>query len=258
VGVTLCYCRHKAEHLGRACDAPQEICLSLNGGAEFLTRRGFARTIERDEALDILRSARRAGLVQIADNVQRRPTYICNCCACCCEQLRAINEHDLPAVNPSGFLPRRDDEKCRGCTRCARFCPTAAIEMTASRPLGKRRGALKPRIDPQRCIGCGVCAGQCRQAALFMERTGERREVPVTSLERSLRMALERGRLAHLLFDQGESRGAHFLNRAVQALTRLPPADRLLASEQARSRYLQHVLNQVRAKRAARPPATSA
>jgi hypothetical protein len=34
LAVGLCYCRHKMEHLGKACDAPLELCLSLNDAAE--------------------------------------------------------------------------------------------------------------------------------------------------------------------------------------------------------------------------------
>src|SRR5512133_216931 len=49
--VSLCFCRHKAEHLGQQCDAPMENCLSLNGGAEYIVRRGFGREIGRSEAL---------------------------------------------------------------------------------------------------------------------------------------------------------------------------------------------------------------
>ncbi len=66
-----------------------EICLSLNGGAEFVVRRGFGRAIERaTRRCDILAASRARGLVQIADNVQSRPTFVCNCCGCCCEQLQ--------------------------------------------------------------------------------------------------------------------------------------------------------------------------
>ncbi|MGB6335252.1 MAG: 4Fe-4S binding protein, partial [Thermoanaerobaculia bacterium] len=129
LSVSYCYCRHKAEHLDEQCDAPQEICLSLNGGAEFVLRRGFGRVIERREAREILEQARERGLVQIADNVQQRPSYICNCCSCCCAQLRAIHEYDLPAVTPSGFAPQMDEDLCKGCSRCARACPVTAITM---------------------------------------------------------------------------------------------------------------------------------
>ena len=97
IAVSYCYCRHKAEHLGKRCDAPMEICLSLNGGAEFVQRRGFGR-------------------------------------------------------------------------------------------------------------------------------------------------AIERGRLAHLLFDEGASRGSRFLNHVVQALNRLPASQRLLAREQVKSRFVRQAL----------------
>jgi hypothetical protein len=40
--VGLCYCRHKMEHLGRACDAPMNICMTFNATAKgwtFFNRR---------------------------------------------------------------------------------------------------------------------------------------------------------------------------------------------------------------------------
>src|SRR5512138_111945 len=106
--VSLCFCRHVAEHHGDRCGAPMENCLSLNGGAEFVARRGFGRAIGQAEALALLAAAREHGLVQLADNVASRPSFICNCCGCCCEQLQAINRWHLAAVNPSGFLPALD------------------------------------------------------------------------------------------------------------------------------------------------------
>ena len=85
IGVSMCYCRHKAEHLDRACDAPSEVCLNINGGFDYVHRHGYARQIDTEEALDILARCRELGLVQIADNVQKRPIYMCNCCGCCCQ-----------------------------------------------------------------------------------------------------------------------------------------------------------------------------
>ena len=37
IGVGLCYCRHKMEHLGRACSAPMDICMTFNTTAASLT-----------------------------------------------------------------------------------------------------------------------------------------------------------------------------------------------------------------------------
>jgi Pyruvate/2-oxoacid:ferredoxin oxidoreductase delta subunit len=244
--VSLCYCRHKAAHLGKACDAPQEICLSLNAGAEFVVRRSFGRAIEKGEALEILEASRERGLVQIADNVQSRPTFVCNCCGCCCEMLHGVSEYRLAAVNPSGFKPRRDPAKCAGCSRCARACPVAAIAMQPERSPGTQKNDLAPAIDEDRCIGCGVCAAACRKHALKMAPRAERPYVPANSVEKAVRFALERNRLADLLFDEGEGLGSRFLNHAVRAITRLPPAERLLAAEQVRSRFVKSALARFR------------
>ncbi|MHB8872643.1 MAG: 4Fe-4S dicluster domain-containing protein [Myxococcaceae bacterium] len=234
--VSLCYCRHKAEHLGTACDAPVENCLSLNAGAEFIIRRGFGRKLEKAEAMALLEESRKAGLVQIADNVQDRPTFLCNCCGCCCGQLQAINEYGLAAVNPSGFIPGCVEATCKGCSRCSRACPVTAIDMVGKRMAAKRKNELRPKVNVGRCIGCGVCVGACKSGALSMRRH-KRPKIPKNAIEKAVRMAVERGRLAHLVFDEDQQ---PILNRVLKAVTSLPPAQKLLASEQLKSRFVRY------------------
>jgi ferredoxin len=114
--------------------------------------------------------------------------------------------------------------------------------MVPIRVRSQQRSDMEPQFDLERCIGCGVCAHSCRVEALDMVRSAERPFVPANTIERVLRMAIERGRLAHLLFDEGASRGSRFLNHVIQALNKLPASQKLLAREQVKSRFVRQAL----------------
>ena len=249
--LTNCYCRHKAQHLGTACDVPLETCISFDGSADFLLRHDFAWEIERAEVLEVFQMCREQGLVQIADNVQQRPGYVCNCCGCCCAQLQAVRRYDIPAVIPSGFFAGSELSECTGCSRCARSCPVGAISMVpdpgasageGEAPARRRRTSLVPQVDSSRCLGCAVCVGSCRQGAMNMHRRRERPDVPVNKIEYVVRRALERGRLPDLLFDEADGRGSLFMNRILRAITALPAVDRVLAADQVKSRFVRKIV----------------
>ena len=153
---------------------------------------------------------------------------------------------DLAAVNPSGFEAWSELEKCNGCSRCARACPIGSIAMTPVRAEASRKNKLAPAVNGDRCIGCGVCADVCVRKAMQMVRRKEKPYIPANAVEKAIRMALERNRLADLLFDQGHGLGNRFLHHALKVLSDLPVAKRILASEQLRSRFVNAALARIK------------
>lgn len=51
------------------------------------------------------------------------------------------------------------DEKCTGCTKCARDCPYDAIQMVERHDGSGHK--LLAIADPSKCVGCGICLGSC-------------------------------------------------------------------------------------------------
>lgn len=230
--VSLCYCRHVMEHEGRACTQPMEVCTTLNDAADFLVRRGLARKISREEALEIFAATREAGLVHIGDNVKRRPAYVCHCCGCCCAMLSAINRFKMfDAVVTSPFLAEINAGKCTGCGLCAKKCPVGAIEMRGE------EGETKAAVFGESCLGCGVCKPACARSAIRMEPKRQRILVPESAWQRAVLMAIERGKFQNLLFDDFDRLDHAALRAITRIVIALPPVKKALLSEQVQSRF---------------------
>ncbi|MGA8889986.1 MAG: 4Fe-4S dicluster domain-containing protein [Anaeromyxobacteraceae bacterium] len=238
-GISLCYCRHKMEHVGRACDAPQDICMTFNASASSLIRHGHAREVDVAEAMELLHQAQERDLVQFGENVRERVNFICNCCGCCCEAMIAARRFAAAhPVHTTHFLPVVDGAACTGCERCIRKCPVEALSaVSANDPHRPRRTTA--RIDADRCLGCGVCVRACREGALSLDLRGPRRLTPLDGAHRAVLMALERGKLQDLVFDNRLLWSHRALAALLGAILRLPPVKRLAATEQVRSRYLE-------------------
>ncbi|MBA7612974.1 Ion-translocating oxidoreductase complex subunit B [subsurface metagenome] len=237
ISVSLCPCRHELSHLGKACDQPQLVCLSLNYGAEALIRNGIAQPLTIDEAMRILEQCKEAGLAQTGDNVQRKVTYICNCCSCCCGMVQAMKTYNIRnAIVSSNWIMEVDLSKCNGCGKCVKACPTEAIEIVEEREGGKkRRWAVR---DETLCLGCGVCYSTCKFGGITMKPRPQRVLTPETLFDRITLMAIERGKLANLIFPERERLSHRALGRVMGVLEKSPPVKAMMAIKPLRSAFL--------------------
>ncbi len=241
IGVSLCACRHKASHVEKACDRPLEVCLSLNAPAESLIRNGFAKPATVSEAIDVLEKSKQAGLAQTADNVQRKITYICNCCGCCCEMFRAATKFGLshPIVT-SNWMMHIDSDKCKGCGKCVEVCPMRAIGIDEN--AAPEKPTKRARCNEELCAGCGVCYGACRLGAVTMKPRPKRTFTPETVFDRVVAMAIERGTLANLLFDNPQRLSHRALGRVMGVLEKSPPYKAAMAIKPLRSAFLNKIV----------------
>ncbi len=240
VAVATCPCRHHAQLAGRGCGAEMRACMSFNQVAAGLIRVGLAEQIGATEALDIVARAKAAGMAQTADNVQRNIGFLCNCCRCCCEFMNGVRKTGLASTVTANWVAETDFSNCRGCKKCFRRCPVEAITVVDNEGQGRR--PYWSVVDPDKCIGCGVCVDVCRWEGRYLRPRPHRTFVPRTQLDRTVAMAVERGKLGDLLVDMLPGVGPRTLAHVLQALERTPPATALRAIEPLRSVFLRGLL----------------
>jgi ferredoxin len=241
-GISICYCRHKMQHLDRDCNAPKEICMTFNVSAQSLIKHGHARLVSVEECLDLLHIAYDNKLVQFGSNVREKVNFICNCCGCCCEALIAARRFGLlHPVHTTNFLPEVQVSDCVGCGKCANICPVEAMGIVSANDprMPEKKKAL---LNEETCLGCGLCKQACQGNHISMKSRFQRVITPLNSVHLAVVMAIEKGKLQNLIFDNQ----ALFSHRAMAAILgvilKLPPIKQAMASRQMKSRYLEALI----------------
>lgn len=246
IGVGICYCRHKMEHLGRACDASMDICMTFNSTAESLTKHGHARRIDAVECLDLLQQAYEENLVQFGENVRESVNFICNCCGCCCEAMIAARRFAIfNPVHTTNFIPELHEGNCTGCGKCVNACPVEAMALVSANhpqyPLRK-----KALLDEKICLGCGICVRACPEKCILLKSRAKRIITPLNGVHKAVMMAIERNKLQFLILDNRVLWSHRALAAVLGVLLKLPPIKQAMASEQIKSRYFEHLIQRMK------------
>lgn len=243
IGVGICYCRHKMEHMNQACDAPQDICMTFNSTADSLTRHGQAREVDVAECMDLLQLAYEHNLVQFGENVRNSVNFICNCCGCCCEAMIAARKFAiLNPVHTTNFLPYINTENCNGCGKCVSVCPVEAMTLVSANDPNNLNIKVA-KVDEDLCLGCAVCVRACSQKSIILKSRPIRVLTPLNGVHRAVIMAIERGKLQNLIFDNQVLWSHRALAGILGVILKLPPIKQIMASRQIKSRYLENLLN---------------
>lgn len=236
ITASMCFCRHKMEHLGKACSAPMDVCLTFGDSAYTLSKHGYGRAIEAAEGLEILNMAYDYNLVQCGENVRDGSVFLCNCCGCCCEGMQAIKQFGyLNPIQTTAFLPQVIEDSCIGCGKCSKACPIDAIKIDT---LSK-----KAKVDENICLGCGICVRNCHKKSIYLKHREKEIITPANTTHRIVLQAIEKGQLQELIFDNKALSSHRAMAAVLSAILKLTPIKRAMASKQMKSIYLDKLLS---------------
>ena len=161
--------------------------MAFGMAVDYRKRNGLGRVIDLQETLDILKWADKAGLVLQPANA-RDALWMCLCCGCCCQVLKAFKRQAKPAAMASSpFFAAYDPETCQTCGVCVDRCQMEALTLDS--------GTV--RLDVDRCIGCGLCVSTCPAGSLSLVRKpeSEQPEVPKDIIDASIKLGKARGKI---------------------------------------------------------------
>lgn len=157
IRVVPCNCRRLADN----CKKPVNVCIAFD---DCINDRTFGETLTKEEAKQIIVNAHKKGLMQSinSDWAENGPTWMCNCCSCCCYPTRLATELGTRGVWPLlKYVAEHDENKCNNCGACVRKCNFKAFYF-----VGENKRDRKVKFDKTKCWGCGICETSCPTKAI--------------------------------------------------------------------------------------------
>jgi ferredoxin len=150
----------------------------------------------------------------------------------------------LRPVHTTNFIPQIIEDKCNGCGKCVNVCPVEAMTLvSANNPLKPK--IKKAKLNEDICLGCGVCVRTCSTDGIVLKSRKERVITPVNGTHRIVLMAIERGMLQNLIFDNHALVSHRAMAAILGVILKLPPIKQAMASEQMKSNYLVSLINRL-------------
>ena len=145
-------------------------------------------------------------------------------------------------IHTSNFIPKINTDSCTGCGRCVAVCPVEAMTLVSANDYKKPK-KKKARLNKDICLGCGLCVRACVEASLELKALPQRVITPLNGTHRAVVMAIERGTLQHLIFDNKVLFSHRALAAVLGVILQLPPVKQMLAGKQVKSRYLETLIS---------------
>jgi len=150
----------------------------------------------------------------------------------------------LNPVHTTNFIPEIATSGCTACGKCVNVCPVEAIALVSANDPHKPTRKLASLIE-ERCLGCGLCVRNCPTGTIKLKERSIRVLTPINGIHRAVVMAIERGKLQNLIFDNQTLFSHRALAALLGVILKLPPIKQVLASKQVKSRYLEQLIQKV-------------
>ena len=106
----------------------------------------------------------------------------------------------LNPVHTTNFIVEVNVTDCNGCGKCVSACPVEAMTLVSAND-AHQPNRKKAQLNEELCLGCGVCVRTCSRNGFSLRSRPERVITPLNSVHRVVMMAIERGDLQELIFD---------------------------------------------------------